>query len=356
MTDTGALHVTTPSDREIQMTRVFSAPRHLVFKALTQPNLLKRWLGVFSGWSLAVCEIDLKVGGAYRFVWRGPDGAEMGMRGVYREIVPPERIVQTESFDDPWYEGEAVGTALLTEEGGKTTLTNTVLYASKEVRDAVLRSPMEQGVARGYDQLDEVLASTLARASIAGRYRAHADAFERKVASVQPDQWANPSPCAAWNARDVVGHIVDMHGYMLRPIDRQLSPAPSVQDDPLAAFKAARTDIEAVLDDPGLAGIEGDTPGGRTTVEQQIDQVVSDDMVLHGWDLARATGQDDTMDPEDVERLWSSTTAIPADVMEKFRTPGAFGPGVEVFGPEVRVPEGASLQDRLLGLIGRDPA
>ena len=355
MTNTDGLTVTTPSDREIQMTRVFNAPRHLVFAAMTQPPLLKRWLGVFGGWSFAVCEVDLRVGGTYRFVWRGPDGAEMGMRGIYREIVPPERIVQTETFDDPWYEGEAVGTAMLTEDAGQTTLKNTVLYASKAVRDAVLRSPMEQGVARGYDQLAALLASTLARETIADQYRAHADDFERKVAAVRPDQWANPSPCAAWTARDVVGHIVDMHGYMLRPLNRQLSPAPSVQDDPLAAFNSARADVEAVLDDPRLAGSEVDTPSGRMTVEQQIDRVVGDDLVLHGWDLARATRQDETMDPADIKRLWASTTAIPADLMEQYRSPGAFGPGVEVFGPEVKVPEDAPLQDRLLGLMGRDP-
>ena len=191
--------------------------------------------------------------------------------------------------------------------------------------------------------------------AIAERYRRHADAFERKIAAVRPDQWSNPSPCTAWNARDVVVHIVDMHGVMLRPLGRQLSAAPSVEDDPLGAFKAARADVEAVLDDPELAGLECDTPNGRMTVEQQIDQVISDDLVLHGWDLARATGQDDTIDPDDVERLWSKTTAIPAELMEKYRTPGAFGPGVEVFGPEVRVPEDAPLQDRLLGVIGRDP-
>ena len=191
--------------------------------------------------------------------------------------------------------------------------------------------------------------------AIADRYRRHADAFERKVAAVRPDQWFSPSPCTAWNARDVVGHIVDMHGYMLRPLGRQLSPAPSLEDDPLGAFKAARADVEAVLGDPELAGMECDTANGRMTVEQQIDQVVSDDLVLHGWDLARATGQDDTIDPEDVERLWSMTRAIPPELMERYRTPGAFGPGVEVFGPEVEVPEDAPLQDRLLGLIGRDP-
>ncbi|MGH3926887.1 MAG: maleylpyruvate isomerase N-terminal domain-containing protein [Pseudonocardiaceae bacterium] len=96
--------------------------------------------------------------------------------------------------------------------------------------------------------------------AIADRYRGHADVFEHKVAAVRPDQWSNQSPCEAWNARDVVSHIVSMHGYMLRPVDRDLGPAPSVTDDPLCAFQAARADVEAVLDDPELAGIECDTP------------------------------------------------------------------------------------------------
>lgn len=187
---------------------------------------------------------------------------------------------------------------------------------------------------------------------IAERYRRRADAFEQKVAGVRPEQWGNQSPCAKWSARDVVDHIVAMHGYMLMPVGRALEP---VQDDPLAAFWGARAAVEAVLDDPALAAQECDTPAGRMTVEGQIDQVVSDDLVLHGWDLARATGQDETMDPVDVQRLWTSTTAIPPDVIEKYRTPDAFGPGIEVFGPEIAVPEDAPLQDRLLGYIGRQP-
>ncbi|MEU4603350.1 TIGR03086 family metal-binding protein [Kribbella sp. NPDC023972] len=186
---------------------------------------------------------------------------------------------------------------------------------------------------------------------IAERYRRRAEAFERKVAAVRPEQWGNQSPCEKWTARDVVEHVVMMHGVMLMPVARKLEPA----DDPLTAFQEARAAVEDVLDDPVLALTETDAPTGRLTTEQHIDQVVSDDLVLHGWDLARATGQDETMDPVDVERLWASTTAIPADVMEKFRTPGAFGEGVEVFGPEVEVPPDAPLQDRLLGVIGRQP-
>jgi uncharacterized protein (TIGR03086 family) len=187
---------------------------------------------------------------------------------------------------------------------------------------------------------------------IADRYRRHADAFEAKVAAVRPDQWTNPSPCEKWTARDVVDHIVSMHGYMLRPVGRSLPPSGDVA---LAAFRAARAAVEEVLADPTLAGQQTDTPAGRMTVAEQIDQVVSDDLVLHGWDLARATGQDEAMDPADVDRLWAATSAIPPELMERYRTPGAFGPGVEVFGPEVAVPEDAPLQDRLLGLIGRNP-
>ena len=159
MTQTGTLQLTTPSEREIAMSRVFDAPRSLVFDAWTKPELLERWLGVRGGWSMAVCEVDLRVGGAYRFVWRGPDGTEMGMGGVYREILPPERLVATELFDDPWNPGEALGTTVMVEESGKTTATTTVLYESEEIRDAVLESGMGRGVAESYDMLAEYLAS-----------------------------------------------------------------------------------------------------------------------------------------------------------------------------------------------------
>ncbi len=159
MTPPERMTVTTPSDREIALTRVLDAPRHLVFEAYTRPELLQRWLGVQAGWSWAVCEVDLRVGGAYRYVWRGPDGAEMGMGGVYREVVPPERIVATEKFDQSWYPGEAVSTVTLVERDGRTTLTLTVRYESREARDAVLKSPMEQGVAAGFDKLAALLAT-----------------------------------------------------------------------------------------------------------------------------------------------------------------------------------------------------
>lgn len=156
MKNTGTLRVTTPTDREIVMMRVFDAPRRLVWDAFTRPELLTRWFGPW-GFSLAVCEVDLRVGGGFRFVLRTPDGGNFGMRGTYREIVPPERSVHMESFDD--YPGESQVTAMFVEQGGKTTMTATVEYASKDVRDAVIKSGMEHGAAESYDKLAELLAS-----------------------------------------------------------------------------------------------------------------------------------------------------------------------------------------------------
>jgi uncharacterized protein YndB with AHSA1/START domain len=159
MANAAKLEITTPSDREIAMTRVFDAPRDLVFDAWTKPELLTRWLGVHNGWTFPVCEVDLRVGGKYRFVWRGPDGNEMGMGGVYKEIARPERLVSTEKFDEPWYPGEAVDTLVLTEKDGRTTSTLTMRLESKEARDGVLRSGMETGLEAGYARLDELFAT-----------------------------------------------------------------------------------------------------------------------------------------------------------------------------------------------------
>ena len=164
MTNPGAFNIFPQGDREIVMTRVFDAPRDLVFEAYTTPELVSQWLLGPDGWTMPVCEIDLRPGGTYRWVWRQESkGTEMGVHGVYREIVAPERIVNTEAFDDPWYSGEALVTNVFTEEGGKTRLTVTMQMESREARDGVLKSGMESGVARSYDRLEELLASRVER-------------------------------------------------------------------------------------------------------------------------------------------------------------------------------------------------
>jgi uncharacterized protein YndB with AHSA1/START domain len=151
------LKVEAKGDREIVMSWVFDAPRRMVFDAWTKPELLMRWFGGPREWKLTTCEIDLRVGGKYRFVTTRTDGKAMGWGGVYREIVAPARLVFTEEFDDPWYPGGAVITCELTEANGRTTFTTTNLHASRDARDAVLRSPMEKGVAEGFRRLDEFL-------------------------------------------------------------------------------------------------------------------------------------------------------------------------------------------------------
>ena len=147
--------VSTPSDREIRMTRLFDAPRHLVWEAMSKPEHIKRWWGnLGDGYSVPVCEVDLRVGGKWRFVNRHPQG-DAEFYGVYKEITPPERVVFTEIFA-PFPDVESIVTTVLTVENGKTRLSATSKYPSKEVRDMVLSTGMERGAALSYDRLDEV--------------------------------------------------------------------------------------------------------------------------------------------------------------------------------------------------------
>ena len=163
MKNAGDLKVTAQGDREIVMTRVFNAPRALVFDAWTKPELVKRWLLGPDGWTMPVCEIDARPGGKYRYVWKhSTNGTQMGMSGTYVEVKRPDRIVSTEIFDEAWYPGEGRNTLTLVEADGKTTMTATSRYESKTTRDAVLKSPMESGVRASYDRLEKVLESSRA--------------------------------------------------------------------------------------------------------------------------------------------------------------------------------------------------
>jgi len=166
MSKSGALTVTAQGDRQIVMTRSFNAPRRLVWDAYTKPELLKRWLLGPDGWYFTTCEVDLRVGGRYRFVWKNDEkNATLGMGGEYREVAAPGRLVSTEKFDD--FPGEAINTVELAELNGVTTLIVTVLSPSPEARDGMLQSGMEKGVARSYERLDDVLVSMAPAGSVA---------------------------------------------------------------------------------------------------------------------------------------------------------------------------------------------
>ncbi|MGF1578872.1 MAG: SRPBCC family protein [Gemmataceae bacterium] len=160
-TKVGFLEIYPQGDQEIVITRAFQAARPLVFEALTKPEILRPWLLGPPGWSMVVCEVDLRVGGQYRYVWRKDGGPDMGMGGTFREIVAPERIVAVELFDEDWTGGETLVTTVLSEKDGKTTAAMTVRYSSTEARDAVLASPMASGLEAGYAGMDEVLTSGL---------------------------------------------------------------------------------------------------------------------------------------------------------------------------------------------------
>ena len=151
------LTVATEGDREVVFTRAFDAARDLVFDCMTKPVLVKRWLLGPPGWTMPVCEIDLRVGGKFRYVWRNQDGRDMGLGGVYQEIAAPERIVHTETFDDDWTGGQTLVTSTLSETGGRTTLTTSVLYANDKARQGALVSGMTDGMEMGYARLDALL-------------------------------------------------------------------------------------------------------------------------------------------------------------------------------------------------------
>ena len=150
--------VTTSGDREIRIARSFGAPRRLVWRTLTEPELVKRWMFGPEGWSFVRCEIDLQVGGAYRYEWRHEDGRSMGLGGVYCEIERPERLVNTERFDGEFDSGDTLVTTGLLEVSERTTMSMTLLYGTKQLRDEAIESGMSDGMQAGFRRVDAVLA------------------------------------------------------------------------------------------------------------------------------------------------------------------------------------------------------
>lgn len=180
--------------------------------------------------------------------------------------------------------------------------------------------------------------------AIAERYRRLSAALTDRVSAVPPEAWSNPSPCEAWTARELVDHLIDVHGRFQQLVGRSLVDHPSVADDPVGAWTAVRDQMQADLEDPATAEVEYDGRLGRSSFEQSVDGFVCFDLVVHGWDLARATGQDDTMDPAEVERVGAMVAAMASTMLAN---------GV-ITDPVEPAPD-ASAQDRLLCALGRRP-
>lgn len=151
------LTITTPGERDIVVTREFDAPRELVFLCYSKPELLKRWYGL-PDWTMPVCEMDFRVGGKYRFMQRSPDGYELASQGVYTLIESPERIGQTEYYDDDWTKGGSENLVVFTEKDGRTLAVMTITYSSPEARAGAAASPMATGMEIGFSRLDALLA------------------------------------------------------------------------------------------------------------------------------------------------------------------------------------------------------
>lgn len=148
-----------PTDTSLVVTRRFKAPPPLVFEAFTTPALLRRWMIGPDGWVMSVCEVDLRVGGTFRYVWSKPGVPDMGMGGTFVEIDRPRRIVHREIFDVDWTGGETTVTSEFTADGGGTVMRLTVQYATREGRDGALATGMTSGMEMGYARLDEILAA-----------------------------------------------------------------------------------------------------------------------------------------------------------------------------------------------------
>lgn len=179
---------------------------------------------------------------------------------------------------------------------------------------------------------------------ISQRYRALSAEVTRRVESVPADRWDNPSPCEGWTARDVLRHLIDNHRDMPGYVGLSPELRTSVDDDPQGAWAEARGGMQALLDDPERAGLEYDGYFGRTTLQETVDRFLGFDLLVHGWDLARATGQDETMPEDEVRRVYSDAQKLG----DNLRMGG-------ICGPAVSVSDDASEQDRLLGLLGRTP-
>lgn len=332
--------VTLPNDHDILITRRFDAPAALVWRAFTEPSLLLRWWG--PTWCpMESCVVDLRVGGEWRYVCRATDGAEFGWRGTYREIAPFDRLVTTEVFEG-YPDAESVNTVTLVETEGVTTVQTVVHHASRANRDGHIESGMEGGMQETFDRLETMLD---ALTSVAGRFARVADGFSAVVAAVPADGWDAPAPCDGWRARDVVGHMVEWMPAFMSRAGLDLRPATAVDDDPAAAWAELVDAIAEAVADPEVAGTEFDGgPAGVMTVARAVDMLFVGDVLVHTWDLAKATGQDVVLEPDLVHDMLLGLQ--PMD--EMLRASGHYGPRIDVSAD-------ASEQDRLVAFTGRTP-
>ena len=305
-----------PSDTELVVTRDFAYPPELVFRASTTPEIVKQWWGIAPREQFVVCEIDLQVGGQWRYVFRDADGNEDGFSGRFVEIEAPHRTVQTEQYEQMAGTEHTVTVTYTDNGSGRTTLSTHHRYPSQEMRDGHVASGMERGLQHSLDRVEDLLAELQEGAvdasaggppvsEISERYRRVAGRFTERVNEVPDAMWERPAPCDGWVARDVVRHLVEwMPAFLTSAGGPPLPVGPSVEDDPAGAWAALSAGIQALLDDPAASATEISHPqAGTHRLDDAIAMFFLGDILLHTWDLARATGLDETLDPEVVHDM-----------------------------------------------------
>jgi uncharacterized protein (TIGR03086 family) len=324
----------------IRITRDFAATPSQLLHAHLDPDLFVRWVGP-DGMETRIVDWDVRDGGSWRYV-ASRDGVDFAFRGCFHQITD-RRIVQTFTFEG-MPDDVALETLTVEDLGdGRTRLHAQSLVDSFAGRDAWLASGMETGVNEGYAKLDSVLAG--AADSPADRFRRVAGRFTQRVGEVPADAWANAAPCAGWDALDVVRHLVEWIPGVIGRSGLAMPDLPSVDDDPVGAWRTLAAALQGMLDDPQRRTVTFDGgPPGQMTVEQAIDRLVTADVLVHTWDLARATGLDERLD----ESVVAEALAGMEPIDELLRASGHFGPKVEV-------PADADMQTRLIAFTGRQP-
>ena len=346
----GSATVTLPSDTEILITREFEAPQELVWRAMTQPEHLLRWWGPH--WCpMVTCDVDLRPGGAWRYVCKDAEGNELGWHGTYLDIDAPTRIVSTEVFEG-FPDAESTNTMTLVQDGPVTRLQTIVRHKTQEFRDGHIDSGMEGGMQDTFNRLDDMLLDTPANAdsgaiadTTAERFRRVAATFTARVNAVTADQWQLPAPCDGWTARDVVAHLVEWVPAVIGRSGITFASSTSIDVDPAAAWQQLAATLQSALDDPLIATREFDAgPPGQLTVENAIGMLVMGDVLIHTWDLARATGQDERID-----------AALASEMLVGMQPIDDMLRGSGHYGPKVDVPADADDQTKLIAFTGRNP-
>ncbi len=335
----GSAVVSLPADCEILITREFLAPQALVWELITNPRHVLRWWGP-SWCPLVSCDIEFRVGGAWRYVSM-LEGAELVWRGVYLEIISGESIVSTECFEG-FPDAESTNTMTLREVDGVTTLQTRVVHRSKAFRDGHIESGMEGGMQETFNRLDELLDRSDTPAE---RFRRVAGRFSDRANEVADQAWSNAAPCVGWTARDVVRHMVEWMPTMLERADIHVNIPHDVDHDAAGAWESLCTQIQTALDTPDVAAKEFDAgPPGTMTVANAIDMLFTGDILIHTWDLARAAGLAETLDPILPAAMYEGMQHID----ELLRSSGHYG-------PKIAVPEDADIATKLIAFTGRTP-